>query len=238
VTAPVSNTPNGIVNDAMLDAGMLQEGDLPSSEQYAMYSRRLNDLINLWQTQGLKLWLQTDQSIALVAGSQTYLLGPGGTTTTTKPMRVLQGYYLDSSNVRRPIYPLSWDEWLRLSQVSLTGAISQYFVDKRQSNLAVHFWLIPDANAATGTAHLLIQRQVTNFTEVDETMEFPQEWRMALRWGLADDICTGQPQAIMDRCAAKATVFRQMLEDWDVEDASTSFHPDQRFGAYTSGAFR
>ena len=35
---------------------------------------------------------------------------------------------------------------------------------------------------------------------------FAQEWRIALRWGLADDIATGQPQAIMDRCAQRAGV--------------------------------
>jgi hypothetical protein len=41
----------------------------------------------------------------------------------------------------------------------------------------------------------------------------------------------------MDRCAAKAMVFLNALEAWDVEDASTIFQPDQRV-AYVTGAFR
>ena len=222
----------------MEDAGLLQDGDDPTPEQYAKYTNRLNDVINFMETQGLKLWTQTDLSITLTAGVSNYTLGLAGTVVMTKPLRALQGYYLDSTGTdRRPIYPLSWDEWMRLSQITQTGQISQYFIDKQRALLSVYFWLVPDATAATGTAHLLIQQQVTNFTGVTDTMDFPPEWFMALRWGLAADICTGQPQSVISRCEGKAEIFRRNLEDWDVEDASTSFAPDQRAGQNTS-AFR
>lgn len=234
-TAASFNTPDRVIRYAMEDAGLLADGDNPNGDQLAKYSNRLNDLINLWQTQGLKLWTQIDQSITLIASQATYTLAPGGSVNMTKPLRALQGYYLDSTGAnRRPIYPLSWDEYLRLSTVTQTGQISQYFVDKKQTSISVKFWLVPDATAATGTAHLLLQQQITNFTGLTDTLNFPQEWFIALRWGLADDICSGQPQAIMDRCAAKAAAFRSALEDWDVEDASTSFAPDMNAGSSAS----
>lgn len=222
----------------MEDAGLLQEGDEPSSEHYAKYLVRLYDLINFWQTQyGLKLWLQSDQSITLVAGTATYTLMPSGDVDITRPLRAPQGYYLDTSNNRRPIYPISREEYTRLSNTTTQGAISQYFVDKQIDRLSVSFWNVPNTSEATGTAHLIIQRQVTNPISLTETMEFPLEWMLALRWGLADDICTGQPQAIMDRCAARALTYRTALEDWDVEDASTYLQPDGMSGNRT-GAFR
>ncbi len=236
-TAATFPTPARIITYAMKDAGLIGEGDVPSSEQFAEYTNRLNDVINWMQTQGLKLWEQYDQSITLVAGTRDYVLGPGGAIIATKPMRVLQGYYLYQGN-RRPIYPLSWDEWLRLSNVSQQGAITQYFVDKQRANLQVSFWLTPDTNAAQGTAHLLIQRQIENFTGITDTIDFPQEWFMALRWNLADEICSGQPQAIMDRCAMRAQTYRMALENWDVEDASTSFAPDTQRGNFGPSAFR
>lgn len=226
MTLPATNTPNGIICDAMQDAGLLQDGDEPSSEQYAKYARRLRDVINLWQTQGLKLWLSVDTAVTLVAGQASYTFAPSGDVDMTKPLRVLQGYYLDSNAVRRPLNVLSWEEYLRLSQVTSTGAVNSYFVNKQQSQLVVHFWLTPDATAATGTAHVLLQTQVTNFTNLTDTLNFPEEWRMALRWGLADDICTGQPESIMARCAQRANAYRTALEDWDVEDAPTRFTPD------------
>lgn len=229
--------PIRIITYAYIDAGLISEGDTPNSDKLASGMNRLNDLINLWGTQGLKLWTYLDQSITLVAGTAQYVLGPGGSIITTKPLRAIQGYYLDSSNVRRPIYPLSWDEWLRLSQTVNTGAISQYFIDKQQANLVVNFWLVPDATAATGTAHLLIPRQITNFTGLTDTMNFPQEWFMGLRWGLADELSVGQPETIMQRCQQRAMMYRQQLEDWDVEDSETRFQPNMQQGNMGTRSF-
>lgn len=225
------------MSDAYQDSGRNEQGQSADSEQLVIGMRKLTDLINLWQTQGLKLWLNVDTSVPLVSGQSRYTFTPAGDIAMTKPMRVLQGYYLDTSNVRRPLTVLSREEYFRLSQVTgNNGAVNSYYVEKLATLLAVNFWLTPDATAATGTAHVILQTQVTNFTNVTETMDFPAEWRIALRWGLADELATGQPQAIMDRCEKRATAFRQALEDWDVEDAPTRFQPSLE--QYSSGVFR
>lgn len=229
MTTPTTNTPYSIIRSGLTEAGILQKGDEPDSEALADGMTRLQDMVNLWVTQGLKLWLGVDQSVTLVAGQQLYTLTPGGSVNMTRPLRVLQGYYLDSTGTtRRPIYPLSWDEWLRLSAVTQTGQVSQFFVDKQATVLNVRLWLIPDATAAAGTAHLYLEQQITQLVTLVDTMAFPPEWTLALRWGFADEVSTGQPPAIVQRCAAKALYYRTMLEDWDVEDTPTQFVPDQR----------
>ena len=135
------------------------------------------------------------------------------------------------SEVRRPIFAIAWNDWLNLSQVEANpGAINSYFIDKQATALNVHVWQTPDATEALNTLHLLTQTQAANPTNLEGNVSFPQEWRIALRWGLADDIATGQPQAIMDRCAQRANFYRTMLEDWEVEDASTSFSPSSQMG--------
>ncbi len=232
-----ANTPLQIISDAYFDAGLLQEGQVPNSEQIVMGMRKLTDVINLWQTQGLKLWLLQDTEVTLVQGQGTYTFGPTATSSATAPKRVIEAYYMDVNAIRRPLNPMSWNDYTRLSQITQEGQLNSYFVNKQQTELSVFFWLIPDAVAATGTAHLVLQTQVTNFVSVTETMNFPIEWRIALRWGLADELATGQPQAIMDRCQQRAQAYRAMLEDWDVEDASTRFAPDSR-GQYATGSFR
>jgi len=238
MTTPASFlTAQRIIRMAYRDAGIIQEGDEPNGEQYADGMMRLNDVANLWQTQGLKLWLMQDIAVTLVANQATYSLKPSGDVNMTKPLRVIEAYYLDSSSIRRPLIPLSWSDWTRLSQVTQTGQLNSYFVNKQQTSLDVSFWLVPDSTAATGTAHLVLQTQITQMVSLTDTTGFPMEWAMALRWGLADDLATGQPQAIMDRCEKRATMYRNALEDWDVEDAPTSFTPDQR-GLYSGRGFR
>lgn len=240
MTTPNNNTPAAIIKDAYQDAGIIQQGDTPDSEMLADGMRRLTDVINFEQTQGLKLWVNVDVAITLVAGTGTYLLGPtasGGTVNMTKPLRVVECYYLDSTGIRRPLIPLSWRDYTQLSQVNQQGAINSYFVDKQQLLLSVFFWLIPDTTAATGTGHVVLQEQVTGPISLTETMNFPIEWRMFLHWALADELATGQPQAIMDRCQQRAERYREALENWDVEDSSTSFAPDSR-GMYWGQRFR
>lgn len=238
MTSPSNNTPISLIQDAYFDAGLIGSGDTVNSEQIVNGMRKLTDLINLWQTQGLKLWLNEDLPITLLEGIGTYTLGPSGTVPMTKPVRVIDAWYTSNMGIRRPLMPLAWADYVRLSQVNQQGDINSYFANKQQTYLSVFFWLIPTAVVATGVAHLLTQFQVTNFISVTETMNFPTEWRIALRWGLADELATGQPQAIMDRCQQRATTYRTMLEDWDVEDAPTRFAADFQGQSYNYGRFR
>lgn len=236
------STPQSIIGAAMRHAGKIAEGAVPNSEQYATYLEDLLRMINSWQTQGMKMWLQVDQSITLIAGKggpgNPYTLMPGGDVDITKPMRVQQGYYLDSSQNSRPVYVLSWNEWLTLSNRFQQGTVTQFFVNKLATVLEVNTWLIPDSVAATGTLHLMLQHQITNPIKLTDTIDFPLEWGAALAWGLANEICTGQPQSVIDRCTQMASMYKTQLEDWDVEDTSTSFQPDMRMGDYYSGSFR
>lgn len=238
MTAPALNTPQRLIDDAMQDAALLQDGQVPTGEQYAKYTRRLLDVINTLQIGGLKLWTQTDLTVALVASQRDYSIGPGGDVDMTRPLRALQGYYLDENNNRRPIYLISRDEWMRLATTTQEGPVTQFFVQKLVDELQISFWLVPDTQAATGTAHLLIQQQITNFTNLYDEIDFPIEWYMCLRWGLAADICTGQPEAIVQRCERKFEFYRTALENWDVEDAPTTFTPDTTRGDYGAQRFR
>lgn len=234
-----SKTIYGIINDAMFDAGFLEEGEEPNSEQLAVNFRRLNDIINLWQTQGLKLFLLEEIEVTLTANKAAYTFGPGQDISMAKPSKVLDGYVLNPDGIRRPIFQIAWKDWNLLPQVTgNAGMINSYMVNKQAEYLEVRFWNVPDATEALNKAVLLMQVEAPNNINLQADMDFPQEWRIALRWGLADDICTGQPQAIMNRCAERANAYREALENWDVEDAPTSFAPDQRAGYGVQGRFK
>lgn len=229
----VSNNAYGIICDAMVDAGFLQEGDRPNSDQLATGMRRLTDIINLWQTQGLKLFYQEEVVVPLVVGQTQYVLGPvtGSAVVMARPPRILSGFVsLAVSNIRRPLVILSRDEWERLSQVvGNNGTINSFFVDKQAYQTNLNVWPPPDSEEILNTATFLMQVQATNPILLTDQTSFPQEWRIALRWGLADDISTGQPTSVIVRCQSKATEFRKALENWDVEDAPTYFGIDTRF---------
>jgi hypothetical protein len=230
-------TPNRIIRFARQDAGLLQTGGTINSEDLTDGMNRLNEMILYRQTKGLKLWLQFLQPVTLVNGQQVYVFGPGGDVPFNKPTRIISGYFQDQNGNQRPLIELAWDDWNKLSNKNQQGDINSYFVDKQAFVLRVSYWLIPNVLAALGTAQMLVQQQQPTVVSLTDTMVFPPEWGMWLHWGLADQISTGQPQAIMDRCEKRATEALETLADWDVEDAPTSFAPDLR-GPQNFGSFR
>lgn len=222
-------SPDNIIRRAMKNAKLLQRGDDPDSEEYADYMNRLNQLVFWAQTKGIKLWLQSLLAVDLIQGQQTYVLAPtGGAPILPKPTRVINGYFLDQFGNQRPLEPLSWDDWNKLSNKNQPGAINSYFADKQAYQINLSFWLTPDATAALGTAQMQIQQQQTAAVQLTDTIQLPQEWGMWLEWGLADQICSGQPQATMDRCKERAQFYLEGLADWDVEDVSVKFAIDVR----------
>lgn len=215
----LNNTADRIIRMAMKNVGMLAEGQNPSTENQTDYLARLIDLINLWQTQGIKLWLNRLQTVTLVAGTGDYVFG-------VQEKRVLEGYYINAQNISTPLIPWAWSDWNRQPNKTAQGTINAYFIDKQLSQTILHLWQVPDGNAALGSCQFLVQDPVTTPPDLTTTVAFPNEWYMALQWGLADEISSGQPQVLVDRAARKAAAYRAALEDWDVEDASTSFAPD------------
>lgn len=219
------NTADRIIRLAMRDAGILQKGDDPDPEDYAENMVRLNDIVNSLQIKGLKLWLNNLVNVTLIAGQSTYILGPGG-FQTARSMRILEAYYFPLGATSYPLTALSWKEYNLLGSVSQPGQPNSYFVDKQQLTTRLILWLVPDTAAATGFVQILQQSPVANLVNITDTMNFPQEWFIALHWALAEDMSTGQPKEIIDRCTMKAGMYLAALEDWDVEDAATSFAPD------------
>lgn len=240
-SAPIPSTCYQVICDAMVDAGKIGVGKEPNSEALTENMRRLNKYVNYLQTQGTMLWVQEDITLkapALKAGVNQYAIGPAGVATNFaivgKPRRIIEGYYVDSapSATRRPLDLISRQEFDSMSTVTQTGTITAFYVDKQVFNLQVSLWMTPDAQAALGEVHFIIDLQIPNFAMLTDAMYFPSEWALALEWGLADQLSTGMPQEIVERCAAKSLFYETALLAWDQEDASTTFQPDPR-GGYT-----
>jgi hypothetical protein len=65
----------------------------------------------------------------------------------------------------------------------------------------------------------------------DYTLDgFPNEWFNALVWNLADQIAIefDVPSNHRQEIAARAKMYKEELEGWDVENVSVKFTPDMR----------
>lgn len=229
-----------LIQGAYFDAMLIEEGQELNSEQIAVGLNKLNALANHLQIKGLRLWLQVDAPITLVAGTSQYPL----TGTYGKPLRIPRdlGYMLYTGGgvytTKTPIITLSQQEWVLLNQGGTGGMVSQIYVDKQTAILMVNTYLIPDTfTAANYVLHVVYQQQMTPGMQITDTTMFPLEWYQGLRWLLAQQICQGQPQEVINRIDQMATKYQEELDGWDVEDAQVFFTPDTR-GMYWGSRFK
>ena len=106
--AYTTNSVYGIIKDAMSDAGYLRQGSEPNSTQLADYAVRLTDIINYWQTCGIKLFLLKVIDCPLIAGQGAYVFSPTGDVVMAKPLEVLQANVVTPEGIRRPLVSLAW----------------------------------------------------------------------------------------------------------------------------------
>lgn len=231
-------TAQGIITKAYQDAQKLARYGSLSADQQSDGIDRLNDLINLWQTQGLKLFLETETLVTLVAGQQMYSCMSGGNVNIARPLEVKFASYWDSNNAARPLFLISREEWTRLSNRVGQGSVNQLFIEKLYDRLNIYVWNVPDTTAATGKLHVVFRNQATNPILWTDSVLFPPEWAIALRWGLADELTGGMPESVQQRCQTRAQAYREALEGWDVENVETYFQPDTRQLNLSASKFR
>jgi hypothetical protein len=73
-----STTRDQIITDALLELGVLADGQIPTSAMVNRGARRLNEMVMAWQARGAGLWLNLEVTMPLQYGVASYSLGPSG----------------------------------------------------------------------------------------------------------------------------------------------------------------
>jgi hypothetical protein len=92
-------------------------------------------------------------------------------------------------------------------------------------------YLTPDLNAQTNLElHIVAQMPLDDLTSALGVPDFPNEWMNCLMWNLADQLSLeyGVPMNARQEIAQRASTYKTLLSDWDVESSSTFFSPDFR----------
>lgn len=251
MSSTYSITRDQVISLALRKLGVLEIGDTPDSAAIANANMSLNLLIKQMSTEGLKIWKTSELIIPLVANQTSYILGGASSTLmydsqnpetpiTDRPLKVIQGWYRNlqvTPNIDTPFMVVSKNEYNTLGSKFSTGTANTVFYDTKSLNGILYVFLTPDANAATNLElHLVAQMPLNDMTAADQLPDFPNEWMNTLVWNLADQLSLeyGVPMNTRQEINQRAATYRQLLNDWDVEVASTFFAPDFRSSSNNS----
>ena len=221
-------TLNPLIDEAFSICGIGSEGEAISADQYFRARRSLNMLAKHWSTMG-HLWLQTEATVTLVAAQANYALA---TLFSQKPLRILSvRRKITSGGYETPLTEWSRQEYYDQPNKTVSSVPTSYYFDPQRETGTLYVW--PTASTATAAAQTLqvtYHRRIEDFDASNDDMDLPQEWHLALAYGLASELAVkyGVNSSMRREIAARAAEYKAQIEAFDTEPASLFLQPAWR----------
>lgn len=222
-TDQLSTTTDFVVRRAMRMVGAYTSTDSPRPEQYRDALFSLNCMLKGWSTECF-MWLRQFVTVTLVAGQNSYTLGPDGTPSIDRPVHVYTANRKNSSGSEVPMIPLTRTDWFVLPNKTSNGTPVQYYYDAQTINGTLYVWPTPQ----TGTTDVLVldvDRQLDIQADTFNALDFPPQWIDAITYSLAARLAPeyGMPLAERQILEAEAgALFNKAATD-DRDVASIYF---------------
>lgn len=215
---------NGLIEEAFDLCGVGSEGEPINADMYARAKRSLNLIVKSWGTSE-HLWLRTERSVTLIAGTVSYALTP-------KPMRVIEcRRVVTSGGIETPMMEWARQTYIEQPNKAVQSIPTAFYYDPQSTAGTLYVWPAPStATAAAMTLKLTYLRRMDDFDGSADDADMPQEWLQTLTYALADQLAlkyTTDPQRRAE-IAARATLLKAELQAFDTEPASLFMAPDWR----------
>jgi hypothetical protein len=144
----------------------------------------LNAMIDAWSIERLMIPVVARRVLDLVAGQQTYTIGPAGDWEVPRPVRIERAG-LVSDRHETPMDILSLDQWVEISVKDQAGLPARLYYDGAYPLGNVSLWPVPE-DASLKVA-LYCWSPVVAFTDLATTeYDLPPGYEIALRFNLAE----------------------------------------------------
>ena len=148
--------------------------------------------------------------------------------TTNRPMKIIQSFIRDGQGNDQDLSIEARYDYNNLGDKTSSGQPNQLFYDPQLNNGLITLYNIPSDNLSS--IHLVTKRQVQDFNLSTDNPDFPQEAYQSLKWLLMDEIALEYEASAqtLQIVAAKAKMYLTEMVDFEEENASVTFSPNQR----------
>lgn len=177
-----------LIQSAARLAGILASGENLQGSEPADCLLILQQMIDEWQADGLKIFTTQINTFPLVLGTQNYTLGTGGTFNIPRPAKIHRmGVQILSNPVQPsevPITLLDDDGWAEVRVKNIGGSYPLFCYDDGGFPLrTLSFWVIPGLAC---NVVIYSWQPLATFPDLAVTdVTFPPAYAQALRYNLA-----------------------------------------------------
>jgi hypothetical protein len=175
-----------IIHGALRKIGTIAVGETLSADDSTTGLEQLNAMLDVWSTEHLAVFNNSEYVLQLQAGKSTYSIGTGGDFNIPRPLR-LSGAYTrlqpTGTTVDYPCAEVDFSRWSKIGLKSQPGPWPKVMYFNTSYPLAeLIFWPVPSQNAEF---HLWADMVFSQFANLTDTVSLPQGYMLALQTNLA-----------------------------------------------------
>jgi hypothetical protein len=181
----MSQTVNDLISGAMRLIGALGAGETPSTDEQTDIILTLNNLIEVWNAEGLSVYEIVNFQNALTAATASFNIGAGATINTPRPIRIV-GAGIIANSIRNELDIISAGEFAAIKEKGLSGNLPlKLYYDAAFPTGKIYLWPIA---SGTPTLDLWMWQQLTAVVNPTDPLALPPAHWRALRYNLALDL--------------------------------------------------
>jgi hypothetical protein len=218
---------DGIINSALRKLSVLSGGSAAQTWEISNATEALNAMLKGFQVDGMPIWAMAEYTFNTATNTGTYNIGTGLTLNTSAPLKVVQGYRVESTGASNiPLNVYNHYDYNLLPINATNGKPVNLFYQPFSTYGTIKLW--PTPMDATTTITIVYQRPFQDMISATDDIDFPSYWTEAVIYGLAWRLCGEYGVPIMDRqnLQKEAEFFHQQAMSFGTEEGSMFFQPD------------
>lgn len=217
-----ARTANQLIVDALELLGVRGEEEPLQAYELTRGLKWLNYMLKAWQADGVMAWTLTEGSLTLVDSDGSYSFAAAGDFTTV-PVDILHMRVSHDGGAELEMTRLSREDYYRIPTRTTEGYPTQWYYDRQRDSGTLYIWPEPDDSLYDVT--FTYRRRVMDMDASGDSFDLPQEWYMALVYGLADTLAPiynkiGTPRAA--EIKAKAAEAYSSIKAFDIDEGESS----------------
>jgi hypothetical protein len=208
-----------------------------TSSIYSDYPIHNGDILGIEDDAGVWVWSTTTgwitgNTIGVVPSSHLNKASAGNkiityTNELTTPFQIYAAARrISSSKIDIPLNRMSYREYFDHPNKTITGSPTMWADDRQLNDYNFYLWPIPDN--IDSYIRLIISRKLQDIDNVSETFDLPQEWYLAIVYGLAVMLAPAYGKAKGDNFANlknDAAMYKAQALEMDNELGSIFIKP-------------
>ena len=230
--SPITYTALDIIQQAMVEIGMLAPGEVPGGDEAQWAFIEFNNLIDTWQTLEKYVFAMQFQVYTYVAGLSPHTIGPNpippavapvptfSTGIQPRPVKLVGAATLLNTSgtlVDAPILNIRDEAWWRNNQVKniQTNIPTDVYYQPDMPLGSLYFWPVPNAG---NQVRLEFWQTISQYEQINDPLAgpggggtLPQGYRAALTYTLAEMLSPGATKELSPTTIQKALVARAAI---------------------------